>query len=100
MKKFLLFFLALLLTQCVRADLIGDLGQTLADAVYTPIYNSLYELMTEFMNLVFEILVWNPSLDPAYDSWNAVRTVITSMYLAILTYAGLKLMTQSMLVFI
>lgn len=97
MKRISLFLLALLLVPCVRADLIGDLGKTLADAIYTPVYNSLYELMTEFMNLVLEILVWNPPLDIAYDAWNIIRTVITSMYLAVLTYAGLKLMAGTLL---
>ena len=96
MKK-QVFFLLVLMASSAHADLIGDLGKTLTDAVYTPIYNSVYSMLSEFMNLVFQILVWNPPLDSAYDSWNIVRTVITTLYLAVLTYAGLKLMVGTLL---
>jgi len=97
MRKLTVLLVLIFTSSLVSADLIGDLGKTLADAVYTPLYNAFYDLLTEFMNLVLEILVWNPPLDPAYDSWNIIRTVITSMYLAVLTYAGLKLMAGTML---
>lgn len=91
-KPLLLAMILVLAASVVNADLIGDLGKTLTDAVYTPFYNSFYNLVTEFMQLVLEILVWNPPLTPAYESWNIVRTVISSLYLTVLTYAGLKLM--------
>ena len=98
MRKILIIFTIVAITASLAsADLIGDLGKTLSEAIYTPIYNSIYTLLTEFMNLVLEILVWNPPLDSAYESWNIIRTVITSMYLAVLTYAGLKLMAGTMM---
>jgi len=96
-KALILFTIVALTASLASADLIGDLGKTLSEAIYTPIYNSIYTLLTEFMNLVLEILVWNPPLDSAYESWNIIRTVITSMYLAVLTYAGLKLMAGTMM---
>jgi len=96
-RKLIALSVSIFASTLVSADLIGDLGKTLADAVYTPLYNAFYTLLTEFMNLVFEILVWNPPLDSAYDSWNIIRTVITSMYLVVLTYAGLKLMAGTVI---
>ncbi|MFH1126085.1 MAG: hypothetical protein V1703_03085 [Candidatus Altiarchaeota archaeon] len=96
-KTVAIFIIVVFASFLVSADLIGDLGKTLSEAIYTPIYNSLYSLLTEFMNMVLEILVWNPPLDSAYDAWNIIRTVITSMYLAVLTYAGLKLMAGTMM---
>jgi hypothetical protein len=97
MKKLIFLLILVFITSSVHADLIGDLGKTLTDAVYTPLYNSVYNMLSEFMSLVFQVLVWNPPLDSAYDSWNIVRTVISSLYLAVLTYAGLKLMTGTLL---
>lgn len=98
MKKILFLLLALIFAaSSVSADLIGDLGKTLTDAVYTPIYNSIYSLLNELMNLVVDILIWNPPLDSAYNSWNIVRAAITSVYVGVLTYAGLKLMAGTLM---
>jgi len=96
MKKLALFLSLICLSSLASADLVGDLGQAIVDAIYTPIYNAFYELMTEFMELVLDILIWNPPLDTAYDAWDTVRTVISSMYLVVITYAGLKLMIGTM----
>ncbi|VVB54984.1 Uncharacterised protein [uncultured archaeon] len=97
MRKLVLAVLSIAFaTSTASADLIGDLGKTLVEAVYTPAYNAVYALLTAFMQLVLDILVWNPPLDSAYDAWSIVRTVITSMYLVVLTYAGLKLMAGTM----
>jgi len=80
----------------VSADLIGDLGTALVDIVYTEIYNAFYDLLSGMMDIILDMLIWNPPLSPAYDAWNSVRTVITSIYLVVITFAGLKLMTGTL----
>ena len=93
MRRILATFLAVLALSCVvSADLVGDLGQAVVDIVYTGIYNAVYDLLSELMDLVLSLLIWNPPLIWAYDAWNTIRILITSMYLAVITFAGLKLM--------
>ena len=97
MRIVLATFLVVLLLSClVSADLVGDLGQALVDIVYTGIYNAVYDLLSELMDLVLSLLIWNPPLEWAYDAWNTIRILITSMYLAVITFAGLKLMTGTL----
>ena len=99
--------LALAMVQQVSADSMDDLInyvislitesliagiKGLVDLIVQGIHDSLYSLLAELMDLVIELLIYNPPLEPAYDLWNEVRMIVTSLYVLVLIAAGYRLL--------
>lgn len=81
----------------VGTEPVGGIVKAVLDFLVGWMADMLHELISGLMNLLVEMMAYNPDLSVAYGLWNEVRTIVNGFFVLTFVLAGIAMLAGSIM---